>query len=44
MVILYLYDALNGYRYRKLSYAYYERSIPFNASYVVAAWVVPGTV
>lgn len=25
MVILYMYDALNGYRYRRVGYTYYKR-------------------
>jgi hypothetical protein len=41
MVIIYLYDALNGYRYRKIGLAYYERSK--NLPQILAAWIVPST-
>lgn len=41
MVIIHLYDYLNGYRYRKVSLAYYERNK--NRSQILAAWIVPST-
>lgn len=43
MIILHLYDNLNGHRYRKFTYAYYVRNILAHASYVVESWIVPGT-
>jgi hypothetical protein len=44
VVIIHLYDKLNGHRYRKISYDYYCRLIPYNAEYLVEAWIVPETV
>lgn len=45
MVIVYLYDALNGFRYRKISLSYYDRitrSDEVAERYViVSAWIVP---
>lgn len=38
MVILYLYDKINGYRYRKLSYAYYLCNL--DSKLIVSAWLV----
>ncbi len=43
MVILYLYDRVNDYRYRKISYDYYIKQVPKNADYIVSAWLVPNT-
>lgn len=43
MVIVLLYDRLNGYRYRKLSYDYFSRYVPARADYVVSYWIVPNT-
>lgn len=41
MVILRLYDELNGYRYRKFTLSYYERNA--NSPLIVEAWIVPNT-
>ena len=39
MVILYLFDNINGYRYRKISLDYYYR-VSHSVS-IVSAWIVP---
>ncbi len=41
MVIVYLYDALNGYRYRKLGVDYYE--LVKRSDQIVGAWMIPNT-
>jgi len=38
MVIIYLYDARNGYRYRHISCSYYNRVQ--NHPWIVSAWMV----
>jgi hypothetical protein len=38
MVILYMYDKLNGYRYRKIGYDYYE--VVKNNPMIISAWMV----
>lgn len=38
MVILYLYDSVNGYRYRRLSLGYYERNMHSNM--IISAWII----
>lgn len=38
MIILYMYDPINGYRYRKISETYYE--VVKNNPMIVAAWMV----
>ena len=42
MVILYLYDPTNGYRYRKFGYAYYTR-VSMHPM-IVSAWILPDSV
>lgn len=39
MVIVYLYDEINGYRYRKISSWYYYRNA--HRPMIVAAFLVP---
>lgn len=41
MVIIYLYDKVNGWRYRKIGRAYYEQVA--QRLEIKAAWLVPGT-
>lgn len=41
MVILYLYDLTNGYRYRKIGYDYYLRVA--HSPMIVSAFLIPNT-
>lgn len=45
MVILYCYDKINGYRYRKISHDYYcvlLSNWEAHNKFIVSAWIVGG--
>lgn len=42
MVIIHLYDLINGFRYRKIGYDNYLK-IADNKK-IVGAWIIPGTI
>ena len=47
MVILYLYDPINGYRYRNIGYAYYcvlLSNWEAHCDFIVSAWILPDSV
>jgi hypothetical protein len=41
MVIICVYDKINGYRHRKISYDYYLRVA--HSSMIIEAWIIPGS-